>query len=103
MDFNHQLVHTKRTRSDRKEVVGDGGVDGPTRFSCITEISTIPRGNLGRIRFSYDTFDLPFWGGREGHTSTSTVVEIQAGEIQRVREIAGEKGRLSVIRGKGVT
>jgi hypothetical protein len=48
----------------RKKREGADGWSNPV-FSCITEISTIPRGNLGRIRFSYDMFGVPFlW--REG-------------------------------------
>jgi len=38
------------------------GDDGPTQFSCITEISTIPRGNIGRIRFWQVL--APFWWKR---------------------------------------
>ncbi|KAK4126091.1 hypothetical protein N657DRAFT_291849 [Parathielavia appendiculata] len=52
-------------------------------FSCITDISTIPRGNVSRIRnFLGLLTSLLFRGGQ---TSTSTVVEIQEKKIQKLK------------------
>jgi hypothetical protein len=48
------------------------------RFSCITEISTIPRGISGRIRISYVCL-VPLFVGAD-RRQPSTVVEIQAEE-----------------------